>query len=110
MQPFFAVLVCFLSVYGAFCILYSIVCHFVGKNNFKPKYFHTIVGVDDNCRDIEIFLRSYRLKEYPISEMILINYSSCSEMNDILNIASRDFDNIRIMSPEEYDMYIKSLC
>ncbi len=107
MKIFLSVIICFLSVYGAFKAIYEITRLFVNKNNFKPKFSYRIIGIDDTTKDLDVYLRIQDLKEEK-EGVILIDYAEDEEIKKICRLSEKDFDFVKSMTPAEYKEYINT--
>ncbi len=97
-------IVCFLSVYGMFYLLYNISLKVAKHSKVKAKYLHHVIAVDDNSDNIEAYIRT--LSAQKEEDVIIINLASDEEINHIISILQAEKSFLKVFSPEEYKNYI----
>lgn len=100
-----SILICFLSVYGIFQLLYNFACSFGKSAKCKLKYSYRVIGVDDDTENLEGYIRNAAMKEER-EPLIIVNYARDGETAQLGRILEGEFDIVRSMTSDEYMQYI----
>lgn len=102
-----SVIICFLSVYGTFHLLYSLAQHLNKRISTEHLYFHTVIGADESTENIEEYVRKAALQN-DIKSLAIINYSDDKDYKQLLDILQSEFEFVSVLTPDEYKDYILS--
>lgn len=105
MDAFMSAIICFLSVYGVFHLLYALVNKFDTKIDVKHKYQYTVIGIDETADNIEEYVRGLARNDEK-NDLILINHSNDGEHGQLLSILESEFDFVKVFTADEYKDYI----
>ncbi len=108
MDTIMPVVICFLSLYGIFHLLYSIAGGLCKSAKIKSRYSHNVIAVDDFSENTEAYVRQLAMQEEEAS-LIIINYTESKECKQILDILEAEFDFVKVLTPNEYAEYILTL-
>ena len=104
-----SIIMCFLSVYGVFQIIYNFALYLTKNNKTTPVFSHYLVIADDNSSEIEAYIRSLSLKMDKNDKVIVIPNCHNPEISEILILLEGEYDFITLMSVEEYISYIDDI-
>ena len=105
MEIILSVLVCFLAVYGVFKLLYKVVYYYYDLNKVRPKFHHTVIALNDDCENIEAYVRAAVMREE--EDIIILDYSRMADTKKLLKIIDSEFYFVTVMTPEQYITYIQ---
>lgn len=108
MDIFISIIMCFLSVYGVFQIIYNFALYLTKNNKIMPVFSHYLAVANDNTTEIEAYVRSLALKIDKNDKVIIVVNCDSPEIKEILLLLEGEYDFIVLMSPEEYINYINS--
>ena len=103
-----SIIMCFLSVYGVFQIIYNFALYLTKNNKTTPIFVHYLVVADDTSTEIEAYVRSLALKMDKNDRVIIVTACESPEIIEMLLLLEGEYDFITLMSPEEYMEYIDS--
>lgn len=106
MDIIISIVICFLSVYGIFQLLYNIACKMPKPPKTAKINSHRVVVADDNSNWIEGYVRVMAMQEEE-ERLFIINKSENAEMTEILDILSAEFSFVEPVSAEEYIKYMQ---
>ena len=106
MEVVLSVLICFLSVYGIFQLLYNVACYISKGGAVNPDDIHMVIPVTNKSCNIEAYIRYLAIKEENES-VILLNMADDAEILNTIYILASEFDFVEIMSYDEYIDYVK---
>lgn len=102
------VVVSFFAAYGLVQMIARGVFHLRTAKGKKPVCLHRVLGVKDAEDSVEGILRCMLLEDRP-EEIIVLDFDSNDETVEILRRLRSIYPFLRIMYPEEYAEYIRSL-
>lgn len=108
MDIIISIIMCFLSVYGVFQIIYNFALYLTKNNKTTPMFSHYLAVADDTSTEIEAYVRSLALKMDKNDKVIIITNCESPEIIEMLLLLEGEYDFIVLMSPEEYINYIDS--
>lgn len=106
MEVVVAILICFLSVYGVFQLLYNVACYVSKGGAVNPDDIHIVIPVTNKSFNIEAYIRYLAIKSESES-VILLNMADDAEILNTIYILASEFDFVEIMSYDEYIDYVK---
>ena len=106
MEIVLSVLICFLSVYGIFQLLYNVACYISKGGAVNPDDIHMVIPVTNKSCNIEAYIRYLSIKE-DVENVILLNMADDAEILNTIYILASEFDFVEIMSYDEYIDYVK---
>lgn len=105
METILSIIVCFFAVYGVFRLLYKCVYYYYDVKKLKTKLSHQLIVIDDNAENLEAYLRAANMKE---EEVVIIDISTKPETKKLLTLIESEFSNVRVMTSDEYYLYISN--
>ena len=109
MDVLLSILVCFLTVYGAFQILYNISLRLSEPDKVKLGCCHRVVIVNNENDDIEAYVRSLKTTLLNDEYVILVDCFISESVSALLTKIDADFNYVNVMSFEEYTNYLNGL-
>lgn len=106
MELFLSILVCFLTVYGAFQILYSISLKLSAPDKINIGHCHRAIIVKDE-EDLEAYIRGLETSLMSNEFVMLVDCMMSESMTILLSRLERVFDFVKVMTIDEYADYIK---
>ncbi len=104
MEIFTTLVICFLSVYGTFQLLYNISLK-VGKKSLKSNKFHSVLVLKD-AEDAECYIRNLLIDRTEEEVFVLNLYDDTSNVLDIL---CYEYPRLKIVNKNDYIEYINNL-
>ena len=102
-----SVIMCFLSVYGVFRLLYSVVMHLSGNKKLAAGDIHKIIAANDESTALEGYLRTELMSDNT-TDVIVVDLSTTDEMKKLLKAVESEFSFVTVMSRSEYLNYIEA--
>ncbi len=109
MELFLSILVCFLTVYGAFHILYNISLKLSAADRIRLSNCHRTVIVKGEEEDLEAYIRGLEATLTGNEFVILVDCLMSESMTMLLEQFERVFNFVKVMTIDEYTDYIKEL-
>lgn len=106
MEIFTTLVICFLSVYGTFQLLYNISVK-VSTNKIPSDKLHSVLIIDDSA-DAECYIRNLLLKRTE-EEVFILNLSENNDTARILEILCYEYPRIKITKKDDYIEYINNI-
>ena len=106
MEVIMSILICFLSVYGVFQLLYNLSCYVTKGGAIAPELTHKIIPVTNRSCNLEAYIRYLAIKEDD-KNVILLNMADDAEILKTIYILSSEFDFVDVMSYDEYIGFVK---
>ncbi len=103
-----SIIMCFLSVYGVFQIIYNFALYLTKNNKTTPAFSHYLAVADDSSTEMEAYVRSLALNIDKNDKVIIVADCESMEIKEMLLLLEGEYDFIVLMSPEEYISYIDS--
>lgn len=109
MEVLLSILVCFLTVYGAFHILYNISLRLSAPDKIKLSHCHRTVIVKNEDDGLEEYIRAIEMTLTNNEFVILIDCLISESMSVLLAQLEREFNFVKVMTLDEYADYIKEI-
>ncbi len=106
MEIFTTIVICFLSVYGTFQLLYNISLK-LGKSKIQSEKLHTILVIDDTV-DAECYIRSVMLNRAE-ERLFVLNLCQNQDTFRILQVLEAEYPMLKITNKDEYIDYISNI-
>lgn len=101
--------ICFLSVYGAYELIFSIALSFAKKKNVKPDFSHYVVAFNHGEEDIEMFVRSKALTMEKEEALIILLQDHNTDIIHILELLMNEYPFLSFMELDDYNIYLNNL-
>ena len=98
----------FFAAYGVIRFLAESIFLLRSRKGNKPVCLHRVLGLSNAEEEAEGILRSM-LWEGRDEELIVLDFDSSDETEEILNRLKREYPQIRVMHPLVYASYIRGL-
>ncbi len=107
MELIISIIVCVLSVYGAFQMIYNFAVYLAKSEKANPVFSYYVVAFEDVEEEAEEYVRSHALTVEKDDEIIILYNEATNEALQLFDIIASEFNFVRFMSFEEYQDYIK---
>lgn len=103
------IIICFLSVYGFYELIYSIALSFAKRKKVNPNFMHYVVAFNQNEEDIEMFVRSKALTMEKEEELIVLLQDNNPDTIHILELLMNEYPFLSFMEIDDYNIYLNNL-
>lgn len=103
------IFICFLSVYGAYELIYSIALYFAKRKKVNPNFVHYVVAFNHDEEDIEMFVRSKALTMEKEEGLIVLLQDDNPDTIHMLELLMNEYSFLSFMQIDDYNIYLNNL-